>query len=92
MQDNERDQNAADDEGTTPHELIPHASAERTFLANLALRIGELGAYLAEASRSWDRATPDQRRAVALRLQERLGDGGDAMHEARREVRAMVDP
>lgn len=93
MSDKEKTPDATvDDEGSTPHELIPRASAERTFLANLALRIGELGSYLAEASRSWDGATPDQRRAVAIRLAERLGEGGDAMHEARREVRSFVGP
>jgi len=93
LQNKERDLNAtADDEGVTPHELIPRASVERTFLANLALKIGELGSAIAEVSRSWDSATPDQQRAFAVRIAERLGDGGDAMHEARREVRAFEDP
>lgn len=90
MQDEEKSQDADDDEGSTPHELIPRASAERTFLANLALRIGELGADIAAVSRSWDSATPDQRRAFALRIAQRLGDSGDTMHETRRLVHDLA--
>jgi len=88
--DKERGPNASDDEGTTPHELIPRASVERTFLANLAMRIGELGQAIAEVSRMWDGATEDQQRAFALRIAQRLGDGGDLMHEARREVKGFA--
>ena len=74
------------DEHETPHELVPRASAERTFLANLALRVGALGSSAAEIARSWDTATPDQRRAFAVDLASKLGEAGDGLHEARQLV------
>ena len=81
----------ADDGHETPNELVPRASAERTFLANLAVRVGTLGSALAEASRGWDSASPDRKRALAIEFSQRLGDSGDALHEARILVRSFKE-
>lgn len=80
-----------DDDDETPVELVPRASAERRSITNLGLAIRAIGDAVFEAAGGWDRATPDQRRSLAVDLSIRLGDGGDILHEARRLIRSFAD-